>query len=44
MGCACKDVIKERNLEPALDYQREIEARNERSTNSRPVNPSKFPR
>jgi len=27
MGCACKDPIKARNLEPALDYQREIDQR-----------------
>jgi len=27
MGCACKDPLKARNLEPALDYQREIDQR-----------------
>lgn len=41
MGCACRDVIKEKNLEPALDYQREIERKNEMIVP--PVNPSKYP-
>ncbi|KAF2364597.1 Zinc finger MIZ-type [Trinorchestia longiramus] len=41
MGCACRESIKERHLEPALDYQLEIQRRNDNV--SRPHNPSKFP-
>ena len=40
MGCACSYPIKEKNLQPALDYEKEIERRN--NSISRPINHAKI--